>query len=192
MTEQGTKGIERATLIRVVEQFLAKQAGKKLIDIDELKKLEGDSKRIGVLNYDTIIDELLKVILTLRFSRDDKNVKKLFQSDIGGPLASLTHKSRLAYALGIIDKKVLNDFENAHKIRNEFAHGIETDFADAKVLKHVANLSICKGHKVTSTNSYVFYVRTINACFESLVDAHRLEVYRQAASEVLQHKNKNS
>jgi len=191
MAEQGTKGIDHATLIRVVEQFLAKQAGKKLIDIDELKKLEGDSKRIGVLINDTIIDELLKRILTLRFSRNDKNVKKLFQSDISGPLVSLTHKSRLAYALGIIDKKVLNDFENAHKIRNEFAHGIEADFADVEVLKHVANLSIGKGHKVTATNSYVFYVRTIKACFESLVEAHRLEVYRQAASEELQHMNMN-
>ena len=81
-----------------------------------------DKKWLGVINWDTIFDDDLKSLLMLHFLPKDKDVKKLFEPSIGGPLVSLTHKTRLAYALGIIDKMALNDFENIHNIRNKFAH----------------------------------------------------------------------
>jgi DNA-binding MltR family transcriptional regulator len=122
---------------------------KELIDIDKLKKLEKDKERIGVINWDTAFDQILKEILCVHFSRENKNVTKLFEPAIGGPLVSLTHKARLLYAMGLIDSEALKDLEHIHKIRNEFAHSVETDFSDAKVLKHMKNLSTSKGHKVS-------------------------------------------
>jgi len=165
----------RAGLAVLAGRFLQKEAGKTLIDIGKLKKLEAYKQRMEVINIDTLADGLLAQILTQRFSQKDKEVKKLFDPSTGGPLVSLAHKARLAYALGIIDKTAMKDLENIHKIRNEFAHGIETDFANAEVLKYVANLSACQDHKVTARNSYMFYVNTIYTCLKSIAEAQRRE-----------------
>ena len=112
-------------------------------------------------------------------------MKKLFDPNIGGPLVSLTNKARLAYALGLVDEKLLKDLEIVHKIRNKFAHNIKTDFADTKVLEHVKKLSMSKGQEITVTNSYKFYLQTLNLSIESLGKAIDQAVYRRAAQERL-------
>lgn len=124
--------------------------------------------RITVLDWDTIFDNFLKYLLMLRFLRRDKAVKKLFEPSIGGPLVSLTHKARLAYALGIIDITALNDFENIHNIRNKFAHNTSMNFSNTEVLKLVKKLSTAKGKKVTAKNSFEFSNSTADKCTECL------------------------
>ena len=152
------------------------------IDIAPLMdQLIEDRKRLGVIISDTIFDDSLKTILIMRFSRENKDVKKLFDPSIGGPLVSLTHKARLAYALGLIDKTALNDFEHIHKIRNKFAHSIKASFADTEVLKFVRRLSTAKGRKVTATNSHKFYKSANDKCTTYLKERWQHEIYRQAA-----------
>lgn len=152
----------------------------KLIGIDEYTKLLKDQKRAGVLICDTTCDQRLQYLIHLSFSRRDKEVKKLFEPSIGGPLVSLTHKARLAYALGIIDKTFLKDLEQIHKIRNEFAHGLDTSFASTEVLKHTQKLSTAKGHKVTTTNSYKIFFSAMEKCLGCFHKSRTQEVYRQA------------
>lgn len=165
---------------------------KKLIDISEFDKLKKNDERINVLDCDTVFDDFLKYLLMLRFSREGKDVMKLFEPSIGGPLVSLTHKARLAYALGIIDKTALNDYEYVHKIRNEFAHSTETSFGDTNVINHVQKLSPAKGHKATAKNSFNFFLGAQVKCLKWLKDAYQQEIYRLAAIESLKEKEQEA
>lgn len=146
--------------------------GHTTIDRADLDILRDNEKRVDVLNRDTTFDSILMIY----FPQRDKVVKKLFEPTIGGPLVSLTHKARLAYALGLIDKTTQNDLEQIHKIRNEFAHNVKMSFAHADVLKHVRGLSTAKKNrkvKVTVKNSYKFYDSAWDICvgaFEKAIE----------------------
>lgn len=145
--------------------------GKTLIDTDKLKQLEKDNKRVGVLNIDTFFDGILKDIFMIRFSKRDKEIELFFDPNSGGALVSLTNKARLAYALGIIDKTALNDFKYIHKIRNEFAHSVDANFADTEVITFVKKLSTAKGKNVTAKNSYKCFQSSEDKCLECLDEA---------------------
>jgi len=140
-----------------------------IIDIGEFNKLQKDVKRIGVLNLDTIFDRVLeKFLWFLCFTRPkDKIVEQLFNPP-NGFLVSLTNKAKLAYALGFIDKTVQSDLEQIHRIRNEFAHSAEADFANEEVIKYVRKLSTAKGKRVTKKESYKLYKKATNMCAENL------------------------
>ncbi len=189
MAAKSSKGPNYAEL---AEYFSGVPAGKTLVDLDELNKLLEDTKRVQVINWDTMFDHSLKNLLLIHFSRRNKNVQKLFEPSNGGPLVSLTHKARLAYALGIIDKTFLNDLEHIHKIRNEFAHSIEINFSDTKVLKFVEKLSTAKGHKVTAKNSHTLYKNANNKCLKSLKKVSQQEIYRQAMLQEAKKKGQKS
>ena len=154
--------------------------GKTLIDISSLDGLKADSKRIKVIDGDTFFDVCFKGLLILNFSQRGKEVRKLFDPSIGGPLVSLTHKARLAYALGLIDKTVMNDVVNIHKIRNEFAHSADASFTKTEVIKLVEKLSTADNHKVTARNSYKLYDSASVNCWTSFTEIIKQEVYRQA------------
>ena len=182
METKSRKSPNYAKIAKLVEKSLEKYSDKQLIDKTKLQKFQKDEKRIRAIKIDVILDSALKnLFCELHFSKKDKQVKKLFEPNIGGPLVSLTHKARLAYALGLIDKTLLNDVEFIHKIRNEFAHSIEADFTDTKVLEHVKKLSMSEGQDVTATNSYTFYLQTLNLSIESLGKAIDQAVNRRAA-----------
>jgi len=141
-----------------------------LMEMGMVEDLVKDKIRTQVLNYDTFLDNLLKDILNINFPRlMNKDVMKLFDPNIGGPLVSLTNKARLAYALGLIDKTTLNDLEHVHKIRNNFAHNVQKEFVDTEVVRLVQKLSTAKGHnKVTPTNSYEFFDSAVSECMQRL------------------------
>jgi len=160
MAAKGSKRPDYSKIAKIPEYFPGMGTGKTLIDIHTLDNLRNDSARIGVIIKDTIFDAVLRGILMLYFPQGDEAVKKLFEPSIGGPLVSLTHKARLAYALGLIDKTGLNDFEHIHKIRNEFAHSTEMSFANATVVRYVQKLSTAKGRKVTGKN----FLQTLRQC----------------------------
>ncbi len=125
-----------------------------------------DKPRVEALNFDALFDQILELILIENFSRKDETVKKLFNPNIGGPLVSLTHKARLLYALGIIDKTTLDDFLHLHNIRNRFAHSVDTSFSDSEVCKECQKLSTAKGLKVTTENSFVYYKNSVEKIVE--------------------------
>ena len=156
----------------------------------EWQKAMEDSKRVYVITSDSILDTLLENLLKIIFSRWNKEVEKLFKPDIGGPLASLTHKARLAYSLGLIDKTALDDLRQTHNIRNIFAHGIEASFADAEVCKACTKLSTANGRKVTAKNSYKFYQDATNKCLRYISEGTRQEVIRKAMRQEISKKPK--
>lgn len=162
MAAKGRIGIAYAEWMKINDLLSKIPEGQTLVDL--IDKLFEDEMRIGVINWDTFFDNNLKSLLMLRFSREDKAVKKLFEPSIGGPLVSLTSKARLAYALGIIDKTALNDFENIHNIRNKFAHNTKMNFANTEVLKLVKKLSTAK--EGTAKNSYDCFAIAIYKCLK--------------------------
>jgi DNA-binding MltR family transcriptional regulator len=144
------------------------------IDSKRLEKAMNDETRIQVLNLDALLDEILRNLLERNFSRpqDDAEIEHLFNIQFG-PLSSLSNKARLAYVLGLINKTTCNDLKKAHDIRNEFAHGLETDFACPEVVKLVKEW--CKGagtrKRVTTKNSYYVYVAVMSECLSDVVKA---------------------
>ncbi len=149
--------------------------GTRLIDDDEFKELQRDSVRIIALDWDTLFDDGIRVFLQkLQFTKsEDKIVKKLFDSSIGGPLVSLTNKVRLAYALGLIDKTLESDLEQIHKIRNEFAHKVDIRFDNEAVIQLVKKLSTAKEQKVSANNSFTFYKAALKVCAKGIIEAIR-------------------
>ena len=60
-----------------------------------------------------------------------------------GPLGSFSSKTKLAYSLGILRRKEFEDIEVLRKIRNEFAHSIETlAFQDLKIKQLIRNFKL--------------------------------------------------
>ena len=172
--------LSKEEIAKYTKLFSGVLEGKTLVSISSLGSLKADSKRVQVIDGDTLLDVCFKEILTLYFSQSDKNVMKLFEPSIGGPLVSLTHKARLAYALGLIDKTTMNDSEYMHKIRNEFAHSIDASFTKTRVIKLVGKLSTVKNHEVTARNSYRFYNSAIAKCWRSFSETFKQEANRQA------------
>ncbi|MBN2590338.1 MAG: hypothetical protein JXA96_10785 [Sedimentisphaerales bacterium] len=160
---------------------------------DPIKKLSSwldDKKRMAAINFDTIFDVGLKKILVLHFLNRDKDVMKLFEPSIGGPLVSLAHKARLLYAIGLISKTALSDFENIHKIRNEFAHSSEPSFEKDKIIKLVSKLSTAKNSEVTKNNSFDLFMNTLDICAQYIKQAINKELEMQKISNTVKKRNK--
>ena len=166
--------------INIAEYFSGAPEGKMLIDIRSLNELLADTKRVQAINMDTIFDNMVKKLLLSHFSQQGKTVEELFDTNIRGPLVSLTHKAKLLYALGLIDKIARKDLEYIHRIRNKFAHSVEASFADTEVVKCVRKLSAAKDQEITERNSYKFYHKALGKCKKSLIEAFNQEMYRQA------------
>lgn len=132
-------------------------------------KLFEDKKRVEVITWDAYFDSFLKDSLVMHFSRNDTNVKELFNPNRGGPLGSLINKARFAYALGLIERTTLKDLEQIHKIRNEFAHSIKINFADEEIVGYVKSLStVNDSDDVTAKNSSNFLKSALEKCEECL------------------------
>lgn len=175
------KGEIMADIGAVQSKLSAISEGKTLIEISSLDELKADAKRVNVIDRDTIFDDCFKNLLLIHFSVQDKEVNKLFEPSIGGPLVSLTHKARLGYALGLIDKTDLKDLEQFHNIRNIFAHNTEASFTEHKVIECVKKLSTAKNHEVTTSNSYKLYNRALDKYWVvSWKEIVKQETYRQA------------
>jgi DNA-binding MltR family transcriptional regulator len=132
------------------------------------EEIQSHGLRAEVLVRDTFFDEILQNFLERTFRRADKVVLSLFDHSSDGPLCSLTSKAKLAYAVGLIDKQVLDDLKNMHIIRNRFAHLAKPDFTDAELAKACKKLSAAKGHKVTATNYIDLYRTTVVNCMQYL------------------------
>ncbi len=137
------------------------------VDVREWRNILDNKRWVRVFTWDGGLDSILEDFLKLTFSRNNKEVKKLFD-------CSIVHKARLAYALGLIDKITLDDLKHIHAIRNIFAHAVSASFANDEVLKKCKGLSTCikdrSGGKVnvTTRNSYGFYKAAVDKCVQTL------------------------
>jgi hypothetical protein len=73
---------------------------------------------VGAAQLDTVLEQFLITVL------QPGNDKKLF--DANGPLSDTYSKINIAYRLGIIDADVERALELVRRIRNDFAHSLET------------------------------------------------------------------
>ncbi|ADI13391.1 MltR family transcriptional regulator [Truepera radiovictrix] len=103
--------------------------------------LEEESDRGLVLVGGAFLEEELKELLRVYFALQrrllnpasqsaqelENTVKSLFSFQGGGPLSTFAGKSNLAYALGLLEKYEFRSLGSFSKLRNKFAHNIESN-----------------------------------------------------------------
>ena len=111
-----------------------------------------ESERGVVLVAAAFIDHTLELLLRARFSshahKSKKVIDPLFEGF--GPLATLSAKIKICYALDFLQKWVFEDLEIIRKLRNKLAHSTEAvQFGDPAVADLITKL---KGadHAVTN------------------------------------------
>jgi DNA-binding MltR family transcriptional regulator len=101
-----------------------------------------ESDRGCVLVAAAMLEESLEKIFRIAFNA--KHTSKALQDslfDSNGPLATLSAKIRLAYALGFIPSDVYRDLEDVRKLRNEAAHTAKDfNFLDDSVGARIESL----------------------------------------------------
>lgn len=70
--------------------------------------------------------------ISTHFSAPEDAVEALFDDSKNGPLATFAAKTRLAYALGILDDTAKKEMDLLRHIRNQFAHTKEKIDFDTK------------------------------------------------------------
>jgi DNA-binding MltR family transcriptional regulator len=105
-------------------------------------EVEAQTDRGAAIIAAAIVDDLLTEALRRRLILTTTLAENLFNFDKNGPLANLTQKIDLAFAVGMIRSSVRNDLHNIRRIRNRFAHKIEPlTFADQKISQWCALLA---------------------------------------------------
>jgi mannitol operon repressor len=85
-----------------------------------LDEFEKESDRSCALLGAAFLDEQIRGLLEAFFVDDPKRVGELFEGS--GPVATLSSRIEVAYALGFITPTELRDLGLIRKIRNQFAH----------------------------------------------------------------------
>jgi hypothetical protein len=102
---------------------------KKHISVDFGKRisdaLSNESDRASVILVASWIDHFLQIKLAHEFDGGNANARSaLFSSN--GPFATFAAKLNVAFCAGWIDSDVYHDLDIIRKMRNEFAHSIES------------------------------------------------------------------
>lgn len=103
------------------EQKAIKQAEKIILFSMGLKE---ESDRGSVLMSAAFLDEYLSSLLKANFIDDEKTFTDLCNGT--GGLATFSAKIELCYLLGLISLETRRDLNIIRRIRNEFAHSMET------------------------------------------------------------------
>ena len=90
-----------------------------------------ESERGTVLVHASMLDNLLRHSIEA-FLIEHRNVEKL-TAGFNAPIGTFSARTLLAYALGVISQREYEELERIRKIRNEFAHSIDTSFNDPSV-----------------------------------------------------------
>lgn len=112
-----------------------------------LKELGVESDRGMVLVAAAVLEENLEMLLR-SVMRNDKRTRgdvlpHLFRAD--GPLGSFAGKTRVCYAMELIDELTYRDLNTVRTIRNEFAHSYaEAKLANTSVRDRIAQLETAK------------------------------------------------
>lgn len=109
---------------------------------------EGDPKEghtfndraIG-LTVTALLEQFLEMAITSHFEIGEDEARKLFDDDVDGPLATLSRKIAMGYALGVYDSLMRSDLDCVRRIRNAFAHSkAHLDFETPEIsaiIKHI-------------------------------------------------------
>lgn len=94
---------------------------------DKLKeRLGNESDRGKVILCGMILDEELEMLIRIHMRELPKNLEKDIFSGFG-PLSTFSGKTKLAYALQLIDDDVYSDLNVIRDIRNHLAHAYDSD-----------------------------------------------------------------
>jgi DNA-binding MltR family transcriptional regulator len=97
---------------------------------------ESDRGRV-LISAGFLEEQLKKILLGLMVQRPKSN--ELVEGS-NAPLATFSARTEACYALGLITDDEYNDLSIIRRIRNEFAHNIETTFQTASVVSRCGQL----------------------------------------------------
>jgi DNA-binding MltR family transcriptional regulator len=105
------------------------------------KELESESDRGLAIISGSLLDEMLAILLQGFFIKDEGFHDVLFGVD--RPLGTFSSKVNLTYALGLISSDEKKEIDIIRKIRNDFAHSLQSiSFSDQSIKDRCANLVI--------------------------------------------------
>jgi len=112
--------------------------------IDEFfKEIRGQSDRAAAVIGASVLDELLRAVLTDFFVYDKKRLSALLGNS--GPLGTFSSRIDVSFCLGLISKQELDDLHIIRGIRNDFAHKlIKTSFDEAPIKDKCLSLKMYK------------------------------------------------
>jgi DNA-binding MltR family transcriptional regulator len=106
-----------------------------------IKEIETSTDRAAAIVAAAFVEDHLTTALQRRFHQDDEIINELFRGT--GPLAPYSTKIKLSYLMGMISKQTATDLHYIRKIRNEFAHNIETtSFLNSPIKDWAMNLTL--------------------------------------------------
>ena len=103
-----------------------------------IELLKQESERGKVLVSSGFLEEQLKNVLRAFMIRQSRTVEELVEPD--GLLGTLSARTNMCYALGLITKSEHHDLMLIGNIRNKFAHNIKTTFATPFVIEKCKEL----------------------------------------------------
>ncbi|PKB43054.1 mannitol repressor [Cellulophaga sp. RHA19] len=104
-----------------------------------LNSFNKESDRGAVLLAGSILDEWLLEIIESYLIKD--KVSKELLLGFGAPLGTFSAKTKVAYSLGLIEKKEYEEINIIRKIRNEFGHSWKgVNFESTKIEKECNKL----------------------------------------------------
>ena len=87
--------------------------------------LSEESDRAGVILVASWADHFLRIKFVQEFDKGNADARsELFSSN--GPLATFSAKLNVAFCAGWIDRDVYHDLQVIRRVRNEFAHSIDS------------------------------------------------------------------
>lgn len=118
-----------------------KQLFEHLVKINgTLAQFRNESDRGAAIVGAAYLDVLLEIMIRERLKKDGPIVDRLFETN--GSLGSFGARADIAFAMGLFSELVHRDLTHIRKIRNYFAHNLDTaTFDDDKVRSHCIDLS---------------------------------------------------
>lgn len=122
-----------------------------------------DRDRATAINGGCLINLYLDILFTVVMVNDPPIVKDVLDGGGHGPLSSFAAKTKVAYALSLIDEETMEDLDRIRKIRNEFAHSVKTvSFKDSPVREYCKELSTAKRNKGKTQDLTAIYNQAVN------------------------------
>jgi hypothetical protein len=106
-----------------------------------VKEIEEGSERASAIVAGAFVDEHLTHAIKARLASNDGIIKEMFRSS--GPLGSFSSRIHLGFLLHLYSEPAWKELDTIKKIRNEFAHRLDTrSFAVERVRDLANNLKL--------------------------------------------------
>ena len=93
----------------------------------------------------TILENALETAIATHFAVNREDAESIFLDQSEGGLSSISMKIKLAYALGVIEKKVRKELTLIKTIRNSLAHAsMDAPFSDPEIVILCQHLFVAK------------------------------------------------